>query len=297
MRTSWTITDGSAGMQSQVIGLAEALGLINTVKICKRRKPFIWLPAGLHYRALAQLTDDSDQLTPPWPDVLITCGRRSVALALAIKKQSKNQTKTIHIQDPHVSPSKFDVIVCPEHDKLTASNVVKTNAALHRVNNAKLAIGTKELLPRINDFPRPYNSILIGGSSNSFTLTETAVLDLVKQLEAIHTATGGSLLITPSRRTGSANMDLIKNALKSIKYVYIPNLNDYNPYMGMLGVADTIFTTDDSVSMLTEACFTGKPVYVLPWLGHTKSKPKSFAKKLIDQGYARQFDDKVESWV
>ena len=297
MKTSWTITDGSAGMQSQVIGLASALGTKNTAKICRRRKPFAWLPAGLYYNALEQLTEDSDSLAAPWPDLLITCGRRSVPLALAINKLSKGQTRIIHIQDPHVNPARFDIVVCPEHDKLAGLNVVHTQAALHRVTNAKLAIGSRQLLPHIKHLPRPYHSILLGGSSNSFKMTAEAALELARQLRSIHEANGGSLLITPSRRTDEETIATIKNALTDIKNIYFPDLNEYNPFMGLLGMADYIFVTDDSVSMMTEACFTGKPVYLLPLQGHKKSKPKSFANKLIDQGYARQFSGKVESWV
>ena len=67
--------------------------------------------------------------------------------------------------------------------------------------------------------------------------------------------------------------------------------------MGLLGMADTIFVTDDSVSMMSEACFTGKPVYLLPLQGNLRGKPKLFAEKLINQGYARQFSGPVESWA
>ena len=35
-----------------------------------------------------------------------------------------------------------------------------------------------------------------------------------------------------------------------------------NPYFGILGLADKFIVTADSISMLSEACATGKPVYM-----------------------------------
>ena len=34
-----------------------------------------------------------------------------------------------------------------------------------------------------------------------------------------------------------------------------------NPYLGLLGLADILVATGESISMATEACATGKPVY------------------------------------
>ena len=41
-----------------------------------------------------------------------------------------------------------------------------------------------------------------------------------------------------------------------------------NPYFGMLALGDELVVTADSVSMLSEACATGKPVYMAPLGGY-----------------------------
>src|SRR3990167_6542289 len=109
-KTCWTLTDEFPGMKSQVMGLAEALNLPTLHKTCKRRWPWGWL--GLSWGTpLKHLTATSDPLNPPWPDVVISCGRRSAPLALAIKKQTQGKTFCVHIQNPLFHLNDFDVIV------------------------------------------------------------------------------------------------------------------------------------------------------------------------------------------
>ena len=40
-----------------------------------------------------------------------------------------------------------------------------------------------------------------------------------------------------------------------------------NPYFAFLGGAEILLVTQDSTNMLTEACATGKPVFILPMNG------------------------------
>ena len=42
-----------------------------------------------------------------------------------------------------------------------------------------------------------------------------------------------------------------------------------NPYFAFLAASDVIFVTQDSTNMLTEAYYTGAPVYRLPTTGKT----------------------------
>src|SRR5262245_48551376 len=110
----WGITDGSAGMKSQVEGVLAALGLPYVLKTCRRRRPWAWLPIACHKNALRQFTKESDKLGSPWPDALITSGRRSAALALAVKEASEGATKLIHLTDPRICRREFDLIVAME---------------------------------------------------------------------------------------------------------------------------------------------------------------------------------------
>src|SRR5262249_20742063 len=105
---------------------------------------------------------------------------------------------------------------------------------------------------------------------------------------------GGSLIVTPSRRTGEENMKILRDGLQSVPH-YIWDGEGYNPYYGMLGTADYIIATCDSVNMVSEACTTGKPVYVVDLPGGS-DKFRRFHQSIRDDGLARPFAGVLEKW-
>lgn len=293
-KTCWTITNEFPGMKSQVMGLSEAIGLPTLHKTCKRRWPWGWL--GLSWGdPLRQLTADSDPLTPPWPDLVISCGRRSAALALAIKKENKGKTFCVHIQNPLFNHQAFDLIVTPEHDQLKAPNCISTKGALHKVTPQKIEEGVKLYGSLFQDLPRPYSTVLLGGSTNRYKMSRQAMDDLIQKILLIRDKTQGSVLVTPSFRTPFR--EVLKNALESEPHVFLADIEKSNPYFAMLGVADFIYTTDDSVNMVCEAAVTGKPVYILPLLGHADTKPKHFINSLVKEGVVRLFKGSIDMWA
>jgi mitochondrial fission protein ELM1 len=82
------------------------------------RRPWTWLPAGCWPVPLSALGPGSDELAPPWPDLLITTGRRSVPYGLLVKRLSGGRTFTVHIQRPQTRTERFDLVVAPRHDRL-----------------------------------------------------------------------------------------------------------------------------------------------------------------------------------
>lgn len=293
-KTCWTITNEFPGMKSQVTGLGEAIGLPTLHKTCKRRWPWGWLGLSLG-NPLQQLTEDSDPLSPPWPDLLITCGRRSAPLALAIKKQSKGKTFCVHIQDPLFNHQSFDLIVAPEHDNLQGPNVISTKGALHNVTLQKLEEGVKIHGPLFQNLPRPYSTVLLGGVTHSYKMSREVMNDLIQNILSIRDKTQGSVLVTPSFRTPFR--DSLTKALKNEPHIFLADIENNNPYFGMLGIADYIFVTTDSVNMVSEACVTGKPVYILPLSGYSHSKHKQFMEDLTQKGVVRLFQGSIERWV
>lgn len=290
----WTITDNFPGMKSQVMGLADAIGLPAIHKTCKRRWPWGWISFSWS-DPLTQLTSDSDPLTPPWPDLVISCGRRSAPLALAIKKQNKGKTFCVHIQNPLQDLNSFDLIVAPEHDHLKGPNVVTTKGAIHKITPQKLDEGIKAHGSLFQDLPRPYSTVLLGGSTNRYTMSREALEDLIQKIILIRDTTQSSVLVTPSFRTPFR--EVLKAALEKEPHIYLADIETLNPYFAMLGMADFIFVTDDSVNMVCEACFTGKPVYILPLLHHRDTKPKKFIQKLVEEGIVRPFEGSINIWT
>ena len=76
---------------------------------------------------------------------------------------------------------------------------------------------------------------------------------------------------------------------------YIWDGHGANPYYGMLALADAIIVTCDSVNMVSEACTTGKPVYVIDLPGGS-DKFRRFHQAMRDDGLTRPFADRLEMW-
>jgi mitochondrial fission protein ELM1 len=289
----WVVTDGKSGMENQCLGVAEALGLAPIVKRVKLRFPWRsltpFLRAGLDF----SFSRAGDPIEPPWPDLLIATGRLSVPAALHVKRKNP-KTFTVQLQDPAVDLARFDLVVAPAHDRLQGPNVMSTYGGLHRVTEAMLAVEAAKFAPAVAHLRRPYIAVLIGGDSGVYRMTPKAIKNFCAQIEEAAIATGGSLLVTPSRRTGQKNLALVKQALANMP-AYIWDGQGDNPYYGMLGLVDYILATADSVNMVSEACSTGKPVYVIELPGGS-DKFKSFHRVLRADGRTRPFKGRLERW-
>lgn len=126
--------------------------------------------------------------------------------------------------------------------------------------------------------------------------------DLAKQLaSSLHNVlpSCGSVRISFSRRTPQRVTDIILRELADHPKVYIWDGKGPNPHMGHLAWADAFVITADSVSMLSEACSTGKPIYVVG-AERCKWKFSAFHKTLRERGLVRPFtglEDISNSWT
>lgn len=293
-KTCWVMTDGSAGMEIQCIGLAEALGLEFLVKRIQTKKPWRWLPPAFWVAPLSQLNPDNDQVTPPWPDILISCGRHSIPINMAIKKASGDKTFTIHIQTPNTSPANFDLVIVPEHDKLRGPNVMVTEGALGRITPEILEEEGNKLKPSLEGLPKPIVTVLVGGSNKCYDLTPAVMSKLAQDLSSLHDQTGCSFLVTTSRRTGTENELILIKALADLPHQIWSGQGD-NPYFGFLNLASAIIVTADSVNMVCEASSMGKPVYVFELPGGNR-KFQHFHQRMQNLGYTRPFAGILEDW-
>ena len=118
---------------------------------------------------------------------------------------------------------------------------------------------------------------------------------LADGLAAMARDSGCGLLVTTSRRTGAANEALLRERLQGLPVAFWDGTGE-NPYFGYLALADAVVVTGDSVNMVSEACFTGKPVHVFGLAGGERSKFGQFHKALADSGATRPFAGRLESW-
>ena len=252
------MTEGMIGTQNQCVGVTNALGLTPTIHKIGLNQPWKTLTPWLGFEMPSTFTP---RLNAPWPDLLIVSGRKSIAAARYIKKQSNGKTFTVFIQNPKINSNNFDMVAAPFHDNYTGENVIITNGAPNKITADALANARLEFTPLFKHLPTPRIAVLIGGNSKTHTLTPEKTIEIADKLSTLK----AGLMITVSRRTGDENIKILKDRLNQPHHYFYDGLdkNIPNPYLGMLGLADTIIATNDSVSMLSDAGTTGKPVYTI----------------------------------
>lgn len=295
----WAISDGRAGLRNQVLGLAEAIARIAPCKVVEKtfalRQPWARLPPQFLPAPFKHATPESTTFAPPWPRVLIGCGRAGIAASLAIKRLSGGATFTVQTQDPRVNAAKFDLVVPPIHDALTGTNVFPIHGSPNRITDDVLAEAREKFAARFASLPHPRVGVLIGGKAKAFNLTADATNQLTDDLIALMEKTGAGLMLTTSRRTGEENTALIKQRLSGHPAALWDGEGE-NPYFGILALADYILVTEDSINMAAEAAATGKPVYILPMQGGAP-KFSRFHQALEALGAARPYAGVLEPFT
>lgn len=288
--TCWILTDGKVGLDNQCLGLAEALGLNPVFKKIGLRSPwrlaFPIIPY-LHPHAFRP----GDTLQPPWPDIAIAGGRTGSAAMLMIARASGGRTFTVQIQNPHVSPRHFGAMIVGVHDGVKGRNVQVIKGALNRITPARLA-GAAAQFPELTALLQPRVAVLLGGPNRCYRFGPDEANHLASQLKAL-SIQGYHLMVTASRRTGVENEAIIRQALGPGDYVW--DGTGENPLFAMLALADHILVTSDSISMVSEAATTGKPVQVI-YLPGGDAKFRSFHRLMEDGGHTLPFGGSIESW-
>lgn len=279
-------------MTNQAIGLAQALGCEHQHKTVVLKKPWRKLPGHWVPSAIGKLEPVSDALAPPWPDLVISCGRRSTAVAIDIARQSNGATKLVHIQNPLIPTRYFDLIFAPEHDRLQGENVFQTVGGLTHITPAFLSAARAQPHPALKTSKHPIVGVLIGGSNKKARLTEKRAFEIGQQLAGLVDHYQAHLVITTSRRTGAENTKALKAGLGDREY-YLWDGSGVNPYASMLALSDYLLVTADSVSMASEAAGSGKPVYVLSFDSNGR-RLRRFHRMLEERGITRAWQGTLE---
>lgn len=261
---TWTLLAHRVGDNSQVLALAEALGWPYEAKRLAYRSlemlvswPFATTTVGIDRTR-------SDPLAAPWPELVLTSGRRNEPIARWIQAQAPHRVRRVHVGRPWERIEHWDLVVTtPQYRLPQVPNVLHNELPLHRIDLAALRREAAPWAAQRDALPRPRIAVLVGGSSGPYLFDPAAAEEMGRRLSAHARERGGSLLLTTSARTSDEATDALLGAIDVplTAYRWRPNDPD-NPYRAMLGCADEIVVTGDSMSMMSEACATGRPVYL-----------------------------------
>lgn len=288
----WVLCDDRPGNRTQSIGLAEALGLSYTVKELAFN-----VSSGLHNALLGASVAGLDRarsapIAPPWPDIVIACGRRTAPVARWIGRCSEGRTRLVQLGRKGAAAAEhFDITIVPAYCRLGAHpRRIQTRAPLTRVDPARLASLDGTQRRELEQAAAPRVVVLVGGATAAFRFDADTARLLAERVTAATSEAGGSLTVLTSRRTGAECVQALRLALAppARLHVWQPKQPD-NPYLQCLAAADILVVTSDSESMLAEAMATGKAVYVYPL-------PKRARKPLLgDRIAARAYSRPVNS--
>lgn len=258
----WVLSSPRAGERSQLLALAEALGCPFEIKRIAHHRlgSVVGLVSGEHLIGVDR--QRSDALDGPWPDLVLLAHQSNENVARWIRRQSGGKTRLVLIGRPWAPADVFDlVITTPQYDLPEAANVLHNPLPLHQVAPDRLTAAAAKWQPRLAHLPRPYVTVLVGGSSGPYVFDEAAASRLGREASALARSLGGSVLVTTSARTQPGAVDALFAAIDApaCLHRWAPG-DSQNPYFGFMALADRVVVTADSISMIAEACATGKPV-------------------------------------
>ena len=248
----WVFSDGAAGNLKQARVLARGLGLHSREFIVKLNALDRVFAPRFRRAQFAAL-----QLTPK-PIVLdcqfaIGCGRAG-AIALDALKRAQPEVRTVQILAPRCDPARFDAIVCPAHDGLSAPNVYAMLGALNDVDDAWLAAGRVQAEHSQSRIAPASTLMLVGAPTRNAPYNAAQFAQLLQGLDA------NDLCMSASRRTPPEFLALMR---ASGARVWTGAADGNNPYQAWLSSAARIIVTPDSVNMISEACATYAQVEVV----------------------------------
>jgi hypothetical protein len=295
----WVVTDGRVGIEAQALGLAEAVARLRPAEITVKRVAWRWGLGRLPFMPHPRLALRADgPIAPPWPDIWVGAGRASLPLSRRIRRWSGGRTFVVQTQDPRGRLEDFDLVAPPAHDGVTGSNVFPMVGSPTRMHAEGFARELARFRERIDPLPQPRIALIVGGKSKTHDLPPDRARAMAAEVGQAVRASGGSLLLSFTRRTPAPARAILTEALGDIPG-WIWDDSDgtagENPYFAFLAAADHILVTEDSTNLATDAATTGRPVHVLRMAGGGR-KFDRFHEELAARGISRRFDGRFETW-
>jgi mitochondrial fission protein ELM1 len=262
---TWLILGDKAGDNAQVRIIADALGWPYHLKYLVFQTPYVL--GKPRFRTSLYHVDQvrSAPLEPPWPDLILTVGRRPSMAALWVKEQARGQAALVVVGRPKRWLERFDLVIAPPQFQLPRrANVLCLDLPLMRVDEGAIAAASETWRERFADLPRPLTALLVGGPTKPYRFDQAVARQLMASARRAAEAEGGSMYVTTSRRTPEAVVAALATELPASAHLYRWHDGGANPYHALLGLADRFIVTGDSISMMVEVARLGKPLAIFP---------------------------------
>ena len=293
----WALGGGTLGMAHQLQGLTEVLGLAAVSKTASLRSLWRWLPTNWVHGPVGLLTPHALTLRPPYPHILFSCGRHAAVVSRALQRHNPGPMFRVHLQDPHLPARHFDRIICGSHDTLRGPNVLVMDGALNSVTPQRLGTLEKSAHALFHASARPVVGVLLGGETNRYRFDACTHQTILQTLQSLRELPLTCVIVSSPRTPESLKASISQQLATHPQQVLFYDGTGPNPYWETLAGADLLVVTNDSVNMMSEACATQKPVFILELPGHHHAPPTRFADILYSRHQARPFKLPLNPWV
>ncbi len=238
------------------------------------------------------LTPDSyREIMSTYADVVISTGSSMAGLNLWAGKE--NAARSVVVMDPGFGVGRFFAVIAPFHDRLKKGpSIFQVAGALTRTTQERLDGQAQELracLPM--DSKAPVLGLLLGGDTPKIGFERQMLETILTQISSASQGGRYSLLATTSRRTPLWADEVIKQKMGSLaecRLLVVANqANRPGIVEGILGLADAVIVSGESISMVSEAVASRKKVWVIEPYDRTKLKPKQ--ERFLNQMQADGF--------
>ncbi len=291
----WVVDSAYTGELHARKGVAERLGY---------GYEFIPLPNGdarsYQKLLLEKYAADSKEGNPPL-FIISGTGEETTAEIADLRMPFDGRLFNIYLasilpDERHPRLAEYDLIASPQ---LEGGNIVTLTGVPHQLTRDHLAAASQKHAGYFNSLPKPIIGLLIGGNTrycNGFT--EAHARYLAERIAKIGTELNGAIVITNSRRTPDAALNALLDGLAGVTHFFFDwEAIEVSFYHALLAYADLFIVTGDSLSMCSEAAFTGKPILADLSENATECYHREIVGKLIEYGAAKLLTGHFESWT
>jgi uncharacterized protein len=273
----WLISDGNPGHYNQSLAVAEALQRAGY-------GPIVWVDARQHIRGfarplVARLIQATRHGLPIWlenmiydfpegrpsgrPDLIISSGGKTAFLNVLLARRLGCANIFIG-PPPDLSTRQFKVVLHAEED-VEGDNRITMDYLPTRLDPAKATRSGAEFIEAQSLTGRRLACMLLGGNSRSHHYSAEDWQALAQGMNHLAQKYDLAWLLTTSRRTGTEAEAILRAGLDPSRVADATwwggePRSVVIPYLGAAGVA---FCTQDSLTMLSEAIASGRPVFAL----------------------------------
>jgi len=320
------LSDGKLGHVKQSLAVVKAMQELQNfdvreqvVEVAYRNRlgrilatAWAWLvPGGLGKWPVLRLALTSvcyQRLARAYADVVVSCGASTAPVNALLSRELR--AKSVVLMNPAPIPlSRFSLAFVPAHDQVRpAPNIVQTYGALTGIANGQLTEARDNLQLHPKWKPPPTSdsakgrmaglvAVFLGGDNPEYRVTAEFTDVILQQVLAACEAVDGACLVTTSRRTPAAVEQRLADRLAShprCRFLLLAGRDPLDGTLeGMLGWADAVVVTGESISMVSEACASGRPVIVVeppvrPGSSHRLTKPQRYLETLVREGYVHR---------